>query len=663
MKTAICSFILIKNTIVKPVLFSILILISNSALAQHQFGKITQDEMNMDQCAFDPEADAVVIFDIGQSLFVNTNGGLDIQFSRTRRVKIFNKDGFGWGEVSIPFYMDGYGKSERVESIKGFVYNVENNILVITELDPKSIFTEKVNDKWNRKKFAFPNVKEGTIIEYKYTMTTPFMFNLPDWEFQDKIPVIYSSYEARMVPFYEYTFLLQGASKFSEQNSFVSKGIERVYANVKFNDYIHQYIMKNIPAFGDESFITSVDDYIIKLDFQLANIHYPNGSSKSIITTWPELANGLLKNGSFGKYVKQSEKHATKSILPKMDLSGSSETEKAKKIILYVKQNMVWNDQYNHYTSDDVKKILIAQTGNSADINLYLTGILRGSGINAAPVLISTRSHGKVNENYPFEHFFNSVVVLVETSEGSFLTDGTSKYLDFDQISSESVNGKGLVIREGSDNWVPLKPSGNSGVASEFILTPTPGTSSVAFKWISSTTGYDALVYRSRYNDDLSELISGLKGTIKDVDNTMSTNYELLDQPYSFSFTGNSASEVFGDNIMIHPFLNQTPIENPLKQKARKYPVDFIYPQSRSYKSTIIIPAGFKIDSKPENFEIDNGLFSLRIHSRKDNSKLIVEAKYLFKKSIYKTSEYARLKAYFRYIVDKLNEYVVLVPE
>ena len=140
------GIILVKITIMKPILLSFLLLAAINVQAQFQFGKISQAEVDMDQCAFDSDAEAVVLFDIGQSSFVNVDGGLDIQFTRTRRIKIFNKDGFDWGEVSIPFYMDGYGKSERIESIKGLVYNVENNVPEITELDPKSIFTEKVND-------------------------------------------------------------------------------------------------------------------------------------------------------------------------------------------------------------------------------------------------------------------------------------------------------------------------------------------------------------------------------------------------------------------------------------------------------------------------------------------------------------------------------------
>jgi len=46
------------------------------------------------------------------------------------------------------------------------------------------IFDEETSEKWRQKKFAMPQVKVGSIIEYQYLLTTPFMYNLPNWKFQ-----------------------------------------------------------------------------------------------------------------------------------------------------------------------------------------------------------------------------------------------------------------------------------------------------------------------------------------------------------------------------------------------------------------------------------------------------------------------------------------------
>jgi len=53
-----------------------------------------------------------------------------------------------------------------------------------------------VNEAYSQKKFAFPNVREGSIIEYKYTMVSPYIFQLDDWKFQYEIPVKWSEFTA-----------------------------------------------------------------------------------------------------------------------------------------------------------------------------------------------------------------------------------------------------------------------------------------------------------------------------------------------------------------------------------------------------------------------------------------------------------------------------------
>ena len=71
--------------------------------------------------------------------------------------------------------------------------------------------------------------------------------------------------------------------------------------------------MKDVPAFKSESYITSMNDYIIKVIFQLSKINYTTGGSKEIISTWPDLVKELNNNSDFGRFVAKSEKLADKS--------------------------------------------------------------------------------------------------------------------------------------------------------------------------------------------------------------------------------------------------------------------------------------------------------------------------------------------------------------
>ncbi|HKJ48511.1 MAG TPA: hypothetical protein VJ973_05445 [Christiangramia sp.] len=171
----------------------LILLIGLPSLAQKkevQFGKITADERQMSLYQKDTTAKAVVLFDIGESLFFDTDNGYDIRFTRHKRIKVFDKNEENAAKVSIPVYNDSNGKVEKVVSITAFTHNVENGKLVSHRVQPSSIYEERINARWTHKKFVFPNVQDGAILDLKYVLETPFHFNLPDWTFQDMIPTL-----------------------------------------------------------------------------------------------------------------------------------------------------------------------------------------------------------------------------------------------------------------------------------------------------------------------------------------------------------------------------------------------------------------------------------------------------------------------------------------
>lgn len=342
----------------------------------------------------DTVAEAVVLFDIGKSYFVSSSSGLKLFFERITRIKIFKEAGLKYGEIEIPYYVDNEGL-ELVFDIEGTTYNYADDKLNKSVVDKKLIFEEKKTEHWYLKKFALPDVKKGSIIEIKYTLETPYFFNLRDWEFQWRIPVVYSQYEVRMIPFYSYSFILQGAGSFDVQNSYQDIGLKKILAGLEYNDMVHIYGMKNLPAFRDESFITSINDYIIKLDFQLSKVHHTNGVITEIMSTWPKLIDDLIKNQDFGKYSKSAQKEA-KKILTTLNIENANQEVKLETIVNYIKSNYNWNGNYDKFAYKTIKDFLKEKTGNSANINLFLYSLLSASGLEVYPVIISTRNHGKI---------------------------------------------------------------------------------------------------------------------------------------------------------------------------------------------------------------------------------------------------------------------------
>lgn len=635
-----------------------------------EFGTISQDEINMAAYEKAPDASAVVLFDLGESYFYDHEGGYNIRFTRTRRVKIFDQSATDLAEIRIPYYEDGYGKTERIASIEAYTYNYEEGRLIKKKVDPSAIFEEQVNQRWQMKKFVFPDVKKGSIIEYRYVLETPFHFNLPDWTFQDKIPTVYSQYQLSLIPFYEYTYIAQGITNFDVQHSEEGK-IERKWGNVTeimgrnyggvtFHDVIHTYAIKDIPAFKDESYITSPNDYIIKMDFQLSHVFRPQGGATDIITTWDKLNESLLEHDKFGGFMKKSRKLAKKMLGQDLDLASFSDQEKAQKIIEYLKNNLSWNKNYGKYSSKSVKELWSQKSGSDAALNLTLVAFLQEAGIKAEPMLISTRDHGKVHTEYPFEHFFNYVIAYVETDQ-AFLADITSSALPFNRIPPRCVNEVGLLVREGAPVWIGLNSEITALVNKQIQMKLDPDARTATTIVSIQATEYEAYLYRTRFHDDKDALKTFFKGKgLTGIETVRTSKYGEPGKPYIIGFKGTSEIEQLGSNLIVTPFLKFPIQENLLKQDHRSYPVDFIYPKKDQFRVILEIPEGFELADQPEEFLESNELVDINYTAQQAANILTITAHYTIKKSVYSPAEYRQIKSCLDRIVEKFNEQIVL---
>lgn len=627
----------------------------------NKFQTIGKDEITYNSCSFDSEAEAVVFFDYGTSYFVqNQTTGFNLIFERTTRIKILKESGIQFAEIKIPLYRKG-SIYEKINEIDAYTYNYEDGRINKIRFDEKNIRTEKVNDSWIVKKIILPDVRVGSIVEYKYQVESEYLFNLRDWEFQWEIPVIESEYVVKMIPFYQYSFLLQGRSKFDYQSSDVSYDMEESFAGVKYRNSIHVYGMKNIPAFKEEEFISSKDDYIIKLDFQLSKIIWPNGTEKDIITTWAMLSKELIKDEDFGIFSNKCRKAASK-IIDLNSLQSKSETEKFNEIVSFVKNNFHWNNRYTLYASKSLNNLLNDKLGSSADINLLTIGLLNAVGINAFPLIISTRDNGKIQYNYPFVDFFNSVLIFAEIEGKQTLSDATDLFLSNQSIPSNCINDKGLIIQKEKQDWVNLF-SRVASITKNVFKINIKDTKVYAQTSIQATN-YDALYHLKKYGNDIDALKKNLneKG-YSNIDSLVVDKHMDNTNLFSYKYNIEDKPEILNGKIYIEPFFNEVIKDNPLKLETRTYPIDMIYPKSQYNVAEITIPAGYKIDYLPEASKIENDKFELNYVAMEGNGKVIVSLNYSFKLSVYPETEYKMLKYYFNEIKNKGLEKIVLTKE
>ncbi len=627
------------------------------------YGKITFHELKSKEYPYEKEAAAAILYDIGRTKFTeNAEGGLQLETERRVKIKIYSEAGFDYGQIEIPFYDEGY-KYEKISDIEAITYNLnENGQKTVTPLKKEDVYTESVSPKYKLVKFAMPNLQVGSVIEYKYTFISPFLFSYYDWEFQSDIPVKFSKYYAHMIPFYTYSYILQGTNKFDYSTSYESSGLPNRYAGIDYKDLIYEFMMDNVPSFKDEGYITSKEDYIIKLDFQLSSSTSLSGIKTEYLTTWPSLAKDILKEPNFGGYIDAATRK-TKDIAQKLMAESESKLDLAKKICDYTKQNYSWDHRNRYFAEGNVKKFMNAKKGSSADINLFMLGIFNNTDIVAKPAILSTRDHGKIKVDYPFAHFFNYVVVYVEIDDAILLIDATNPLIPFNLLPVECLNESGFVIDKKEPFWVNLQQGQPSLIHHTIKCNPKPDVDSLEVSVSTITNLYDANLYRKRINDDEEKLKKFVEDKgIALIGEPYTRNFFESSKNYMIGYKGNKSLEYIGGKIYISPFLNEPPSENKFISIDRTYPVDMTYSKKRSYKSFILIPDGYQVDYLPEDEQEENILFSFSYSTKvsENGKQIIVDAEYSFKKAVYEVKDYKLIRYYHIKLIEKLNDKISL---
>ena len=209
--------------------------------------------------------------------------------------------------MRVPLYHRNEN-SEKISGLRGMTYNLMNGQLVKTKLDGGTNFTEELTPNVRVRKFTLPGVREGSVIEYAYTVTSDFYFNFQDWTFQHDIPVRWSEFRANIPEYFKYKRLLQGYHALAVQTQgenivpftehtaggFSGNGVtttrEAAHSDVvmaRVTNY--RWVMKDVPAFRDEPYMTTAADYVDRFSFQLAGLQFPGEGYQSVADTWSKL--------------------------------------------------------------------------------------------------------------------------------------------------------------------------------------------------------------------------------------------------------------------------------------------------------------------------------------------------------------------------------------
>ncbi|WP_396602131.1 DUF3857 domain-containing protein [Algibacter sp. R77976] len=658
---------------------------SLTALSQDfKFGKISKEELKETVCSIDSSANAAYLYKFRKTYDeYRKDDGFELITEVHERLKIYNQEGFNYATKRLRLYKGSTGSQEKISTLKAYTYNLENGKIVEVKLNKSDIFKSEANKYTNEVKFTMPNIKQGTIIEYKYKINSPFWSNVDEFVFQHTIPIkkLEASFE---VPEY-YTFKLstkgflsivptieysQGVISFTNKTRSTIKGNNTGLtaatistSEVKFNKQISKYNLENIPALKDEPYVNNINNYRSSAKYELSYTQFPDSYPKTYSTSWQAVVDRIYKSERFGGELEKAAYF--KKDIDALVNTISDPAEKMELIFNFVKSQVKWNGYYGFY-ADSVKKAFKDHVGNSGDINLMLTAMLRYAGINSNPVLVSTRTHGI--PLFPTREGYNYVVASVKLPDNSVvLLDATSEYAAPNVLPFRALNWQGrLVAENGSSELIDLYPKTKSNNSiTMMVKVNAEGVLDGSIR--SVKTKHKALLFRKKYNaTDKDDFIEKLENNYNGIEITdyQVKNESNLSKPISesYSFEKDNQADIIGDKIYFSPLFFYKTTENPFKLEKREFPVDFGYPSLTSYRINLKIPEGYKIESIPESAAIalpDNlGAFHYKVVGQGNTIQISIKTQ--INQSIISPIYYDALKTYFSQLVEKEAEQIVI---
>ncbi|MFG6687720.1 DUF3857 domain-containing protein [Mariniflexile sp. HNIBRBA6329] len=644
----------------------LLILSSLLSFAQENYNSetynVTFDDIKSSTFVKDSTANALVIYDFGNSYVDSDDFKLKTEIKR--KVKILNREGFNKANISIHLY----SSSKAEESIKDIIattYNLVDNNIVSTKIDKKDIFEEKYDENHTLIKFTLPNIKEGSIITYSYTLSSPFMFNYKGWSFQEDIPKLYSEYRASIPGNYEYNIKLVGGRKLKTNTTSVEKECLRAFNGGVAHCGKYIYAMENIPAFIEEDHMTSKSNYLARIEYELKIYSGFDGITDNYTKTWETVDDELRKDVNIGKQLTKSID--TENLLSNDILSEADALKKAQSIYNYVQENYTWNDEYRIFNDVSVKDLIKNKSGNVSSINILLHNLLEGAGINVKPVLLSTRNNGFATKIFPVISEFNYLIVQATIDGKKYFLDATDKYLNFGDIPFKCLNGYGRILDFNSkSDWIDIEPEKASTVQYKVELNLDAKENILGNVYVKNT-GYHALNSRKAYYPNRELYINKIHDKYPNVE---ISNHKVLSEgktspdfieTYDIEFEEN----ITGDNIYLNPFIIKFFNENPFKLQERTYPIDFGYKDTYYYSFKLNFGDSYTILEKPEDLALNlpNGKGQIIFSSNLVENSLNLIFRIKFNEAVFEPEYYPYLKEFMNKIVDIQTNSLILLKK
>ncbi|MDZ7715886.1 MAG: DUF3857 domain-containing protein [Balneolaceae bacterium] len=569
-----------------------------------EFGTVPDSLFSMQEYGEDPSAPFVYMLKEADIRFENDDRSIIAVLDYYVRIKIFDASVQQASVVAIPYYFER--GIEEIQNIRAITHSPEGQK---TTLAKSNVRTININSRYNVKEFTMPNVEDGSVLEYAYQIRRRYIEELPDFFLAHQAPtalakasITYPHYLRYDVIPVDFDGRLQNQSQRIDTSS-----VKKIFTVPQPDPILKEtWVAKNVPAIKEEAYISSIDDYRGKLKFKLSEFGNPR---QKLENSWDFVVAELRRNQN----VLEKIAGYTQAKALGRDIAQEFKNKEAiqDSIFRHLNSSMNYNGSRSPFSNVSDKQVLNGNLADQAAINQTLLAMLRGAGIEAYPMLISTREFGQIDRSFPSFFQFNGQLVYSEINKQPYFMDASFAYSQPNLIPITTYNENGLMLKEEDYQWKEITPLKSKFDISITIDARLDEEGNLSGSISSESSGYPAQVIREKYsngqraNNIIREAIFDgysnieLRGqelnNLQDYENPVVMNTEFMLPNYATSFS---------DGLELRPMVVGYLMSNPFNEGNRDLPVTLDAPEKLDLVYNIQLPDGFTFDEGAENRSI-----------------------------------------------------------
>ena len=561
-------------------------------------------------------------------------------------MKIFNRRGYKYAEITTPFY-----REDESVSVRGRTRKKDGTII---ELKQEDIHEISVSKDLKRKKFTLPGIEDDCLIHYELIYRSGRYPLSGIRYFQNEEPTLLSRFNL-IVPQDLQVIYYDSPPGILDTVKEIPIHSERTA--------LYTFAKRDLFAQEREAFMPPLFHYSPALAFSITT----SNDKEELATSWENISRWYFE--TIKRHFAPTDQ--MKKLAKRLADECTEEKEKLERIFYFVQSHFKVSFP-SRSIFDVTQTIFNRQVGSSAEVSGILYALLKSAGISSTPVLVPDREMVMVVPDVPMLDWFSHLLLKVNVDGEALWLD---PYYGTNSVNciSEGYRGvDGLLIQESNGKLIQtptLDYSKNLRVCMVDVKLSPDGLIECQAREIYSTprSGRTKNLLRSQTilerKDELAKRICQFcPGAILDTCQFDNLYHYEDDFQIHFRFHSSHYVQQTDSTLYLNPnILNRDETVKDFSEPTRIFSITFDEVKTDVDSIIINIPASYKVTSVPDPIHLENDFGEFHTEYKIQDNSIIYKRTFIIKELMVPASLYKDVKSFFNQIFEQDQKVVIVM--